>query len=160
MYLADKAFVLWRPRHEFDKAINAIFGKYSHVHKWLHGPRTTPETQIIIHSSVEQAFSVCYIDLREGPYHILMNPSRSYFSLAVYADNTDTVFIENNVLHPEGFDLTLDLESRRNRGNLKGRIVYLPTSKNLLMARRLAPDDTSFAEADQVRQKDICRVIE
>ena len=158
-WVSDYLFTLWIPRYYFNRAINSIFDANKPRTRWLHIPRIDLSDQRIIRLNYELAFSGCYIDLSKGVYHVVMKPSPGYFSLAIFEDNTDTVFIENDQTHPEGFDLLIDLESRRKPEDGTLRKIYVSSARAFAVERRLAPDDKSFAKANSARQEDICELI-
>lgn len=122
---------------------------------WRHSPRANPAVRTIVRPSPDLAYSVCAYDLHDGPMRIHVGPSAAYWSLALYADNTDNFRTFNDRAHAGGIDIVLFARGDENAGGVASAVIS-PTRRGLALVRRLAPSDADFARADRARQADIC----
>lgn len=126
---------------------------------WRHAPRTTPDSRAIVRPSPDLAYSACVYDLNEGPVRITMAPGADYWSLSLYAANSDNFFTRNDRAAPEGVAITLIRRGARAPADA-GEIVESPSVRGIAIQRRLAPTAAAFANADAARRGDRCERFE
>lgn len=118
----------------------------------------TPQTQTIVRPSPDLAYSICALDLSQGPVRVFIGKGANYASAAFYAANTDNVFTLSDAdIRPEGAILLLVSAGKGARPAPDEVLVTLPSDKGLLLIRRLAPTAQDFARVTAERAEDYCR---
>jgi uncharacterized membrane protein len=133
---------------------------------FLHVPRTTPQTQTVVRSSPDLAYSSCSIDLSGGPVEVEVNRTAAPGIVALYNGNTDTIWSAGDlVMLPEDVVLSAPVRlfitrDQADRSPPPGStVVTLSSDKALLLVRRLAPTAEAFAAVDVERQSDVCQAF-
>jgi uncharacterized membrane protein len=113
----------------------------------------------IVLPSPDLLYALCPYDLSRGPLHITAAPvSGRYWSIALYADNTDNFFVQND-REAAGAPVSLWL---RAAGTPSGappagsRVVTAPSPRGLLLMRVLHGGG-DLAPAEAARQTLRCR---
>lgn len=147
------------PSFVFRKADQVTADRGVALHGFTLAPRITPESQTVVRSSPDMAYSICRFDLSGGPVLIEAEPWHDYASIAVYAGNTDNILTER--LGPERTTpVTLRLVRARNdRIGVSEGTVPVPTDKGMVLIRRLAPTEELYAKAADAATGDICRPV-
>lgn len=119
------------------------------------GPRADQNFRRVVRPSPDLSYSSCVYDLSDGPLRIKVNPWNEYWSLALFASNTDNFWTMNDEDYPEGLELVL------HHGDddvimAEGIVVESPTSRGIATVRRLAPSEEAFARARAVADGDFC----
>lgn len=126
----------------------------------LHGfslaPRMTPDTQTVVRPSPDLAYSVCRFDFDMAPQglRVVMAPYGRYSSLGFFADNTDNFSTFRGdgrqialTIMPPGTD-TFELDT-----------ITSPSSKGLILIRRLAPTNSAYEEVEEIAKGDRCEAV-
>ncbi|MEO1656339.1 MAG: DUF1254 domain-containing protein [Pseudomonadota bacterium] len=143
------------------RAIDTMAERGVPLHQFVVAPRATPESQSVVRSSPDVAYSVCRFDLSRGPVLVQGAPWDSYGSLNVYDGQTDNVV---------GFDLgpetpvvtgtVIGLAKHKDHPVPEGmRFQVLSSPKGLALIRRVAPTDAYYAMAEEAAKGDICRPL-
>lgn len=88
--------------HYFPKAkMTAILDFFTSLQKgqgvrMIHAPAVTARSRRVVRPSPDLAYSNCAFDLSKGPVDIHVPAPAGYFSIALYADNTDNFFVLND----------------------------------------------------------------
>jgi uncharacterized membrane protein len=140
-----------------DRIENAAGGP----NRWVHAPRVTAESQNIVRSSPDLAYSTCVADLTAGDVRILVTPWTDYVSAAVYGADTDTVAVLGDREAGPGQPLILTLRAAGRQGGPmpEGLLVEIEGTRALVLVRRLAPGEAAFARADEARRTDVCAPV-
>jgi uncharacterized membrane protein len=152
--LAHLALVVVYPRALMQLTMQAMSQHGERLHRWLHAPPVTPAARRIVRPGPEFAYSACVYDLSRGPLHIHVPASTHYWSLSLYAANTDNFRVERDVEHPQGLDLTLAY------GAAPSSAVQAPSARGIALLRRLATDDAAWTEVNALRKEDACTSVE
>lgn len=141
------------PRMLMDVAIERLSeGRFN---SWRMAERVTPQSRTIVRPSPDFAYSACPYDLDEGPIVISVAPWDSYWSLSLYAANSDNYFVIDDREARGGVEITLV-----RRGGARqleaARVVESPSRKGIALIRRLAPTPEAHAGATAAAQRDIC----
>ncbi len=122
---------------------------------WTFSDRVTPASRAIVRPSPDFAYSACAYDLSDGPLTITATPWDSYWSLSLYAANSDNYFVVDDREARGGANITL---VRRGRAPPEGaaQVVESPTARGVALIRRLAPDLDTYNAAAQVARDDVC----
>lgn len=128
---------------------------------WLHADRVTPETQQVVRSSPDLAYSACAWDLSDGPVRVSAPGWDAYFSLSLYDDGTDNFFVVNDRdTGGDGVDLLLvtPAQAADVAGTDGAQVVQAPSSTGIALLRYLAPTGPAFERVDALRRSAVCRV--
>lgn len=125
---------------------------------WVHPPRTTEASRTVVRPSPDLAYSACVYDLSNGPVRVTAAPWGDYMSVSVFAANSDNIFVVNDRQVPRGVDLVL-VKAGSDAPSDASRVVISPSTRGIVLQRRLAPTAESWARAAQARRGDICQSI-
>lgn len=143
------------PSFMFDQAVKRIEARGAKFNTWSVAPRTTPDDQPVVRASPDLSYSVCLLDLAEGPIRISAPRWMNYGSLAVFQHDTDNVYVGN--LNGTG-DLEIVVATEHQVIVQDIEVVRLPTNSGLALIRRLAPDDNSFDVSAALSVRSVCEV--
>jgi uncharacterized membrane protein len=127
--------------------------------QWRLAPRVTEQSRAIVRPSPDFAYSVCAFDLSNGPITIQVAPWDGYWSLSLYAANSDNFYVANDREARAGADIVVSRRARREDDESTATFVRSPTSKGIALIRRLAPTPTAYAVAAQVARADVCAAV-
>lgn len=140
-------------------ATHRIEDRAGGANAWLHAERVTPQTQQVVRSSPDLAYSACAWDLSEGPVRISAPASNDYFSLSLYDGRSDNFFVVNG-RDTGGNPIDLLLATRDQVADLNGQdgllTVVSPDLTGIALLRYLAPTPAAFARADALRRSAVC----
>jgi uncharacterized membrane protein len=129
------------------------------VNAWRFGERVTPESRAIVRPSPDFAYSACPYDLSRGPVVISVAPWDQYWSLSLYADNSDNFFTLNDREARYGGEITL---VRAGAAHPEGgsMVIESPSQRGIALVRRLAPRAQNYVAAAQTAREDVCASVE
>lgn len=156
--LAHFAFIHAVPRVLMHVALDRVSGGGARYNAWTVADRVTPASRIIVRPSPDFAYSVCAYDLSDGPARITATPYDAYWSLSLYAANSDNYFVIDDREARSGAEITLVRDGSRPPENA-ARVVESPTQRGIALIRRLAPDPDSYAAAARIAREDVCAAI-
>ncbi|HEX8900849.1 DUF1254 domain-containing protein [Vitreimonas sp.] len=128
------------------------------LNRWQLAPRVTEQSRQIVRPSPDFAYSACTYDLSRGPIVISAAPWREYWSLSLYAGNSDNFFVIDDREAHNGAEITL---VRRGRPHPEGAsmVVESPSARGIALIRRLAPTPEEYGAAAQVARDDVCASV-
>lgn len=122
---------------------------------WHIAPRVTEASRTVVRPSPDMQYSACVYDLGRGPVTLRVTPWDGYWSLSLYADNSDTYFVIDDREAHDGAEIIL---VRRGRAAPEdaARVVESPSQRGIALIRRLAPTPSRFDAAKQAAGGDVC----
>ena len=127
-----------------------------------HGERATADSRAVVKPSPDLLYSTCAFDVSRRPLKIVTGaPRDTYWSVALYADNTDNFFVMNDTV-AKGQPVTIILlgPGQSAPSDAAGTIaVSAPTAKGLVLFRTLIAEDKREAEIDQARRAATCQLL-
>ena len=141
------------PRMMMDAAIERIAAEGYNA--WRAAPRITAAARDIPRPSPDFAYFACAYDLKDGPLNIRVAPSPGYWSLSLYAANSDNFYVIDDRETDYDARITLVRTGRRPPEDAQN-VVFSPSRRGIALIRRLAPDVTSHAAATAIAQGDAC----
>lgn len=119
---------------------------------FFHGRAPTAKARQIVMPSPDLVYSSCVYDLARGPLRLQGNlpPAGHYWSLSLYAHNTDNYFVLNDRELPDRrFDLTLHPPSARVDDSKS--VVTSPSVTGIALIRMIQrrEDDLAMIQASQ-----------
>jgi uncharacterized membrane protein len=154
--IAHLAFVHVAPRLMMGRAIEALSA--DGFNAWRLAERVTPDARQIVRPSPDFAYSACAYDLSDGPVTISVTPWEDYWSLSLYADNSDNFFVIDDREARNGVEITLIRRGRAAPDDAP-RVVASPSAQGIALIRRLAPTPETYARAAEIADDDICDAI-
>ncbi|NWH09219.1 MAG: DUF1254 domain-containing protein [Alphaproteobacteria bacterium] len=130
------------------------------VNAMAHGPRADENFRAIIRPSPDLLYSICVFDLSEKPLHIQAPvPKDTYWSLSVFADNSDNFFAVNDRQVPLDIaELIVSAPGQRAKTDLPQ--VTSPSVKGLALVRVLVSDETKLEALEALRRQSTCAPFE
>jgi uncharacterized membrane protein len=154
--VAHVVTVLVIPRAIMAVAFERIEKEAGGTNRLIHQPAITVTNQRIVRSSPDLAYSVCVIDLSGGPVRVRLSKGSDYLSAAFYGADTSN-FATFNDRTIDGMALeALVLPPGDTSSRVAAKAIEAPSSRILLLVRRLAPDPARFKVADAERAGDVC----
>ncbi len=121
----------------------------------VHVPRPDADARGVVRPSPDLLYSICAFDLTNGRLTLEAQVPESYWSLALYADNTDNFFVLNDrqVTTPE-IRLTVLPPNADNTGD-PGAIVA-PSTTGIALFRTLVTGEDDLRRLDAIRREARC----
>ncbi|MBL8545378.1 MAG: DUF1254 domain-containing protein [Hyphomonadaceae bacterium] len=154
--LAHFALIFATPRVLMHVAMDRITGGAENV--WRLGDRVTATSRQIVRPSPDFAYSACTFDLTQGPVVITATPWDAYWSLSLYAANSDNFFVIDDREAHYGAELTV-VRSGTAHPEGASMIVESPSVRGIALIRRLAPTPSAYDAAKAVAGEDICASV-
>lgn len=154
--LSHFVFIHAAPRVMMDVAIERIGG--GSFNQWRVADRVTPLSRQIVRPSPDFAYSACAYDLRDGPIVITATPWNAYWSLSLYAANSDNFFVIDDREARYGAEITL-VRAGRPHPEGASMVVESPSDRGIALIRRLAPELDQYNAATQVAREDVCSSV-
>ena len=130
------------------------------VNVMIHPALTTDKDRVVVRPSPDLAYSICILDLSQGPVRIRVATGETYASLAIYADNTDNIFVLNDREAVNGMiDITVIHERMASPEGVEPdtiSVVRSPSAKALALVRRVVENNAHFAAMQPLRQASSC----
>ncbi|MBC7767845.1 MAG: DUF1254 domain-containing protein [Phycisphaerales bacterium] len=141
------------PRVMMNVAIDRIGAGGSNV--WRLAERVTPASRQIVRPSPDFAYSACVFDLSEGPLTISAAPWSQYWSLSLYAANSDNFYVIDDREAHYGAGITL-IRRGKARPDGAATVVESPSERGIALIRRLAPSPGTYSAAAEASRRDVC----
>lgn len=129
---------------------------------FTHTPRTTHEFRAVVRPSPDLAYSICVLDLSEGPVIVEVPASDPYTSLALYSGITDNYFVRNSrqdggLAEGETIRIIVAAPGAMPAELPEGyEAVAAPTEKGLALVRRVIENDGAMPRLDALRETSVC----
>ena len=149
---AHLAVLHFAPGFIMGRAMDALAARGVALHRFTAPQRINPQTQSVVRSSPDLYYALCRFDLAnpEARVEVHMGGWPDYQSLSFFDARTDNFA----TLRGTGRDLTVALLPPGSKAGA-GEIVS-PTTKGVILIRRLAPDEQRFAAATRAGMHDSC----
>lgn len=136
------------------RAMTALEARGVPLHAFSAPQRVTPQTQQVVRSSPDLYYALCRYDLSTPGtgLAVTMGSWPDYQSLAFFDAQTNNFA----TLRGTGQTVTVRLLPPGTRA-LEGAIVS-PSTRGVVLIRRLAPDAARFAAASEAGKADACRI--
>lgn len=129
------------------------------VNAFSHMPLPTDKARGVVRPSPDLAYSICIIDLAKGSVHIEVPLTKPYTSVALYATNTDNYFVRNDRdTGGKSLDVIVLGQGAQKPEILpeSAEVVTAPTTKSLVLVRRVVESAAALGEIDTVRKNSVC----
>jgi uncharacterized membrane protein len=151
--VAHFAFIFATPRVLMAVAFDRL--STGGTNTWHVADRVTPLSRTIVRPSPDFAYSACAYDLANGPLRLRVNPWHAYWSLSLYAGNSDNYFVIDDREARGGAEIVL-VQRGRDAPEDASRVVQSPSRRGVALIRRLAPTPDEYNRAREVARGDVC----
>ena len=125
---------------------------------WTLAPRITEEARAIVRPAPDFAYSACAYDLGRGPLRLHVGEWGQYWSLSLYADNSDNYFVLDDREVRGGVEIML-VRAGKPAPHGAERVVESPSRRGVALIRRLAPTLETYNAAADAARGDICAAL-
>jgi uncharacterized membrane protein len=122
---------------------------------WHAADRVTPLARTIVRPSPDFAYSACSYDLGNGPLTLRVTPWDAYWSLSLYAANSDNYYVIDDREARNGVEITLVRHGRRPPEDAVN-VIESPSQRGIALIRRLAPTLDEYNTAREIARTDVC----
>jgi len=147
------------PRLEMGTAMDRLSGQGARMNMWQMSDRVTEDSRAIVRPSPDFAYAACVYDLSHGPVRIAVAPWSAYWSLSLYADNSDNFFVLDDREAQGGAEITL-LRTGAQPPEHAAQAVESPSTRGIALIRRLAPTVQAYNDARAASRGDICALFQ
>lgn len=128
---------------------------HGRFNQWSLGERVTAASRTIVRPSPDFAYAACPYDLSQGPVMLHVAPWDQYWSLSIYADNSDNFYTLNDRETQGVADVAL-IQRGARPPETQAHVVESPSTRGIALIRRLAPTAEAYAAAAHASRDDIC----
>lgn len=120
-------------------------------------PRADADARAVVRPSPDLLYASCVFDLRDGPVRLRADIPDTYWSLSLYAADTDNFLVENDrTTGAKSVDLVLAPRGAQVALPAGARLVESPSSRGVALVRTLVDRDEREAELDAARRTFRC----
>jgi len=148
---AHWATLAYAPSVIMDRALQTLKDRGIAEHAFTSPVRITPDTQVVVRSSPDLFYSLCRYDLSEPSASLLIRMAQwpDYQSLSFFDAETNNYFTQRGT--GESVEVTLV-----GPGNSASGTVTSPSTRGVILIRRLAPSQELFDQAKALASDDSC----
>lgn len=111
----------------------------------------------VVRPSPDLLYVVCTYDVRKGPVRLTAPVPDSYWSLSLFASNSDNFFVINDrELPAKQADLLLLAEDQKGEPRLGEIVVRAPSDRGIVLFRTLVPSPDALEALDRLRRQSNC----
>jgi uncharacterized membrane protein len=137
------------------------------VNTMFHSERPSHTSRSVVRPSPELLYSICWYDLSKAPLRVTTGaPAGTYWSAAVYRDNTDNFYVINDTMTQGAkadFILYGAAQISGGKGPFESQYGHLglagvqsPSTTGLVLIRTLINDEARLPEIDGARRQATC----
>jgi len=124
-----------------------------------HEPRPSAERSFVVMPSPDLLYSVCAFDVSETPLRITAAVPDTYWSISMYAFNTDNFFVLNDQqAGAKEIELVLTGPGR-NQPAPGARVAVSPTARGVVLFRTLIPSENRLDELIRIQKLASCKPL-
>jgi uncharacterized membrane protein len=159
--MAHFAFHIGAPYLIMSRAMNGIAKRAGGFNAPLSTNLPNAASRDIVKPSPDLLYTACAFDIGEGPVLVGGTPSQAYWSVALYASNTDNFFVVND-RQTQGSPAFVVISTARMRDRIPVehkslKVVEPPSDKGIVLFRYLVLDPQDLAKAEAAQKTAVCR---
>jgi uncharacterized membrane protein len=154
--LVHVATTWYAPRFIMGRTMDVIAGTDG-ANVFINRPVADADARGIVRPSPDLMYSLCVLDLAQGPVHIRAPASTPYTSVSVFAANSDNVFVQNDRALADGaggFDIWVVREGQTAPAG--ATVARLPSARGIALVRRVITDPQQALTLDALRREASC----
>jgi uncharacterized membrane protein len=152
------AIVFAMPRVLMNTAFDRVSAHAAHINQWIEAPRVTAASRTIVRPSPDLHYDACAYDLSHGPVVMRVAAWPNYWSLSLFAENSDNFYVIDDREAHDGAEVTL-IRAGHEHPKDAARVVESPTERGIALVRRLAPTQEEFDAAHAASVHDVCALL-
>lgn len=127
----------------------------------VYPPRADAASRSIVRPSPDLLYAGCAFDVREHPLHIRAEvPRDTYWSLSMFAANTDNFFVVNDRQATLGVvDVVLARPGSEVKLPAGALLVEAPSWRGIVLTRTLVASEQRLGEIEQARRRFSCEPL-
>ena len=127
----------------------------------VYPPRADATSRAIVRPSPDLLYAGCAFDVRQHPLHIRAEvPRDTYWSLSMFAANTDNFFVVNDRQAASGVvDVVLARPGSAVELPDGARLIEAPTWCGIVLTRTLVASEQRLGELEQARRRFSCEPL-
>jgi len=141
-----------------NKAMASMEARGIQLHKFTLVPRSTPQTQSVVRPSPDLAYSICLYDLKDDEtLRVFAAPYEGYASVSFFdaqTNNFATVRVGAGENHAGKEILLFSPDAKLTE--MDGSEVSTPTSRGIILIRRLTPNLEAYKKVAMIAPQDRC----
>lgn len=123
----------------------------------IHPPRADADARTIVRPSPDLLYASCVFDLADGPIRVASEVARGYWSLSLYAANTDNFFVVNDrTAGASHVELVIVPAGDAAAAPAGARVVESPSSRGIALVRTLVDEEARLPELEAVQRSFRC----
>ncbi len=153
--------LLWLVPYVLMGAVIIGSSQQNGVNAIYHAPKVDQTARTVVRPAPDLAYTTCAFDLRDGALEVTMPKSQTYSSVSFFTDDTTNFFALND-REVEGASQTIILMRESDRSTIVPPTaigVRAPTTKGLVLFRRVIPSEDMWPVIDAERRKADCKLI-
>jgi uncharacterized membrane protein len=159
--MAHFAFHIGSPYLIMARAMSGIAQRAGGFNTPLSTGLPTAASRGIVKPSPDLLYTACAFDIGEGPVLVGGTPSQVYWSMALYASNTDNFFVIND-RQAQGNPAFVVIAAAQMRDRIPAEqksleVVEPPSDKGIVLFRYLVLDPQDLAKALAAQKTAVCR---
>jgi len=158
---AGHMFVLKKtPSVIMNKAMTAMDQRGVETHGFTLSPRLTPQTQTVVRPSPDLAYSICLFDFSQGGVlHVSAAAYDNYASISFFDSKTNNFASLRVGENEDNAGKTFRLYPPNSKARDDPLRIDAPTSRGIILIRRLAPRLTDYERVVSIASADQCRLV-
>ena len=161
--IAHVVIILAAPYVIMRSAMGGMIARAGGVNKPMSSPPATAASRVIVKPSPDLAYTTCVYDVSKGPVLIGGVPSSAYWSIGLYATNSDNF----HIITPKasvGGHVNVVLSKSMERADIPAwkrefPVIVPPSDKGIVLWRYLVLDDAGLADARAAQKTAICQAL-
>lgn len=151
------ATLVYTPNVIMDAALSTLKNRGVSEHAFTTPQRITPQTQTVVRSSPDLFYSLCRFDLSEPGSALRVNVGEwpDYQSLSFFDGATNNFA----TIRATGKTVSALVVTQDAPIDPEDSLIKAPTSRGVVLIRRLAPTPELFAQAQNVAKADACERV-
>jgi uncharacterized membrane protein len=155
------AVVYATPHVIMSKVMDGLAARGGGVNKTNSTPPATAKSRAIVKPSPDLAYTSCVYDISAGPVLVSGAPSAAYWSIGLYAANSDNFHVVTPSAAVNGTaGVVLAKSTNGAPAAPKGmQVVVPPSDRGIVLFRYLVLDDAALADAKRAQATAVCRAL-
>lgn len=155
--LVHMASTWYLPRLLMTRAMDGLEQQVGGSNTFFQSPVATAASRTIVRPSPDLLYSICVLDLSQGPVRVRALPSEPYSSVSVFAANSDNVFVMNDRDLAAGAAFEIWIARSDQEVPLSAPVALLGSDRGLVLVRRVLPDPTHAPALEALRGQASCK---
>lgn len=153
--LAHLGSTWYLPRYIMGRVMDTVAAE-SGSNVFIDPPLADADTRTIVRPSPDLMYSLCVVDVREGPVRIRAPASAPYTSVSVFAGNSDNIFVMNDQALAPGADFDIWVGKPRQNVPVSAPSALLRSDRGIVLIRRVVTDAEQAKAVDALRRESRC----